>query len=54
MGFCDKKIVENNNYDFSPEMKNDKRSKNTGTYYINTNKTAWNCNNSRQCKCLKF
>lgn len=53
-GLCDKKILEINKYEFDPSnIKNEKR-KNNGTYYLNTNKMAWNCNNSHQCKSLKF
>ena len=53
-GLCDRKIVELNKYEFDPSnIKNEKR-KNNGTYYVNTNKMAWNCNNNHQCKSLKF
>ena len=57
MGLCDRKVVEDNKYEFSPENnKNDKSTKksNNGTYYLSTNKVAWNCNNIRQCKNLKL
>lgn len=57
MGLCDRKLVQENNYEFLPD--NNKKEKsikkcNNGTYSFSTNKMAWNCNNSRQCKTLKF
>ena len=50
LGVCDKKIVENNKYEFSPTKKNNGKSQNIGTYVINTSKMAWNCNNVKQCR----
>jgi len=51
MGICDKKVVENNGYDFNPtkQQKEDKKH-NIGTYLISTNQISWNCNNLKQCK----
>ena len=57
MGICDRKLLENNNYEFDPhnkaKEKNGKKT-NNGLYYLNTNKMAWNCNNTSQCKNLKM
>ena len=53
-GLCDRKIVELNKYEFDPSNTKNEKRKNNGTYYINTNKMAWNCNNNRQCISLKF
>jgi len=56
LGICDKKIVENNNYEFSPgnnqKKKENRKTTNIGTYIINTNKICWNCNNAIQCKAI--
>ena len=57
MGLCDKKLVEEKNYEFSlPNNAKEKKGKkaNNGIYYLNTNKMAWNCNNMSQCKNLKI
>lgn len=54
MGFCDKKIVEDNMYEFNPKNSKKNKRKSDGKYYITTNKLAWNCNNCHQCKNLKF
>ena len=54
MGFCDKKIVEENNYEFMPINSKNEKKKNNGIYCLGTNKMAWNCNNNRQCKSLKL
>ena len=50
IGLCDKKIVEKNNYEFTPAKRKDGKRPNIGTYIISTNKMAWNCNNSKQCR----
>jgi hypothetical protein len=50
IGVCDKKIVEKNNFDFSPPKKINGKTPNIGTYVITTSKMAWNCNNVSQCR----
>ena len=50
IGLCDKKIVEKNNYEFTPPKRKDGKRPNIGTYIVSTNKMAWNCNNSKQCR----
>ena len=50
IGICDKKIVEKNNYEFSPSKKVNGKTPNIGTYVISTSKMAWNCNNVSQCR----
>jgi len=57
IGLCDRKLLEENKYEFVPHNKSkEKNSKktNNGLYYLNTNKVAWNCNNTSQCKNLKI
>lgn len=50
LGLCDKKVVKNNNYEFFPSKTKDGKRPNIGTYFISTNKKAWNCNNKNQSK----
>ena len=54
IGICDKKIVEGNNFEFTPSKRNDGKTANIGTYMISTNKMAWNCNNNSQCRKFGF
>ena len=50
LGLCDKKVVKYNNYEFFPSKTRDGKRPNIGTYFISTNKMAWNCNNKNQSK----
>ena len=50
VGLCDKKVVKYNNYEFFPSKARDGKRPNIGTYFISTNKMAWNCNNKNQSK----
>ena len=47
IGICDKKIIEENNYQF------DQKKNNSGMYYINVNQVIWNCNSNKQCIIIK-
>ena len=48
IGICDKKIIEENNFQFDSY----KQSKG-GIYCINVNQIIWNCNNNNECFKLK-
>ena len=48
IGICDKKIIEQNNYEYDLQNKINMKI-NTGMYSINVNKVLWNCNNNKQC-----
>lgn len=50
IGICDRKVVANNNYEFTPAKRINGKSPNIGTYVISTSKMAWNCNNVSQCR----
>ena len=52
VGFCDRKIVENNNYEY--DIKKHGKKRNMGIYIINTNHVVWNCNNMKQCIRLNY
>ena len=52
VGICDKKIVENNNYQY--DIKKHGKKRNMGVYIINTNQVVWNCNNMKQCIKLNY
>ena len=52
IGFCDKKMIEKNNYDY--DIKKNSKRKNIGIYLINTNKVVWNSNNIKQCIRLDY
>ena len=47
VGYCDKKIVEKNNFEF--DTKKYGKKKNLGIYIANVNRMVWNSNNSSQC-----
>jgi len=47
IGIGDKKIIEENNYQF------DQKKNNSGMYYINVNQVIWNCNSIKQCIIIK-
>ena len=52
VGFCDKKMIEKNNYDY--DIKKNSKRKNIGIYLINTNQVVWNSNNIKQCIRLDY
>ena len=52
IGICDKKIIEENNYQYDLE-KNNNGVRNRGIYSINVNQVIWNCNDNKQCIKIK-
>ena len=52
IGFCDRKLIENNGYEYDIKKTNKKKS--IGIYIINTNQVIWNSNNIRQCTKLNY
>ena len=51
-GLCDKKKVEENNFQFVPS-KRLYEERNNGSYILNINCKIWNTNNHSECKKLK-